>query len=95
MVLLPLHHHPYLALSFEHNISKYFIVRAGTRWNSSEIGTFYKELVLNEELPPAKKNDMKLAAGFTLKKKKWAIDYAAQRWVYLGYQHWITLKLSY
>jgi len=92
---VPWHYQTYTSLGFEYSLTRDVIFRGGTRWNVDELETFYREFVLNEALPPPGKNDMKLATGITLKQKKWIIDYAAQWWLNLGFQHWVTLKVGY
>jgi len=48
----PWHYHAYTSIGFEHALSRYFKFRGGTRWNADELETYFREFVLNEDLPP-------------------------------------------
>lgn len=89
---LPYHYTPYLSGGVEYEISRYFTLRAGSRFNLPETNAFFEEFVLDRRNVFPDRSAVKAAGGFSLNQKMFSIDYAAQYWHWLGVVHWVTVK---
>ncbi|MFC1585067.1 hypothetical protein ACFL5V_05935 [Fibrobacterota bacterium] len=89
----PYHNFPYLTGGFEYSLADSFVIRGGTRLNSSDLKNYFRDYVLSRSVEEnTGTNALKLAAGFSLIKNIFSLDYAAQYWHWLGVVHWVTLK---
>ncbi len=94
-VAIPYHNFVYVNAGVEHNVSRGFTLRAGTRWNYNEIESYFREFVLNRKIDNPGANALKLSVGASIDQKTWGLDYAAQYWHNLGILHWLTLRMQW